>query len=165
MKTYWVTQKLPQTNTANHATFPIRIRKITVQICGNFWVTQWFLKSMLNPGVFSQDPRWPRKAYPLLILKQALFSVYHGGPGSLAGPPGNSPTAGPRLDSVCGLPVRRQYTGKPWPLSRQPSYCNPRKLDGRSKYTVQLYPFQHPFHTLSHVRVLELTCWWASVWR
>ena len=26
--------------TANHATFPIRIRKITVQICGNFWVTQ-----------------------------------------------------------------------------------------------------------------------------
>ena len=24
----------------NHATFPLRIRKITVQICGNFWVTQ-----------------------------------------------------------------------------------------------------------------------------
>ena len=33
---YWVTQKLPQIYTANHATFPIRIRKITVQICGNF---------------------------------------------------------------------------------------------------------------------------------
>ena len=28
---YWVTQKLPQIYTANHATFPIRIRKITVQ--------------------------------------------------------------------------------------------------------------------------------------
>ena len=37
---YWVTQKLPQIYTANHATFPIRMRKITVQICGNFWVTQ-----------------------------------------------------------------------------------------------------------------------------
>ena len=38
--TYWVTRKLLQIYTANHATFPIRIRKITVQICGNFWVTQ-----------------------------------------------------------------------------------------------------------------------------
>ena len=38
---YWVTQKLPQIYTANHATFPIRIRKITVQICDNFWVTQY----------------------------------------------------------------------------------------------------------------------------
>ena len=38
--TYWVTQKLPQIYTANHATFPIRIRKFTVQICGNLWVTQ-----------------------------------------------------------------------------------------------------------------------------
>ena len=37
---YWVTQKLPQIYTANHATFPIRISKITVQIFGNFWVTQ-----------------------------------------------------------------------------------------------------------------------------
>ena len=27
---------LPQIFTANHATFPLRIRKITVQICGNF---------------------------------------------------------------------------------------------------------------------------------
>ena len=38
---FWVTQKLPQIYTANHAIFPIRIRKITVQICGNFWVTQY----------------------------------------------------------------------------------------------------------------------------
>ena len=37
---YWETQKLPQIYTANHATFPIRIRKITVPICSNFWVTQ-----------------------------------------------------------------------------------------------------------------------------
>ena len=29
---YIVTQKLPQIYTANHATFPIRIRKMTVQI-------------------------------------------------------------------------------------------------------------------------------------
>ena len=41
IKIHWVTQKLPQIYTANHATFPIRIRKITVQICGNFWVTQY----------------------------------------------------------------------------------------------------------------------------
>ena len=39
--TYWVTQKLPQIYTAIHTTFPIQIRKITVQICGNFWVTQY----------------------------------------------------------------------------------------------------------------------------
>ena len=37
---HWVTQKLPQIYTANHATFQIPMRKITVQICGNFWVTQ-----------------------------------------------------------------------------------------------------------------------------
>ena len=37
---YWVTQKLPQIYAAHHATFPIRIREIAVQICGNFWVTQ-----------------------------------------------------------------------------------------------------------------------------
>ena len=41
LPTYWVTQKLPQIYTANHATFPIQIRKITLQICGNFWVTQY----------------------------------------------------------------------------------------------------------------------------
>ena len=38
---YWVTQKLLQMYTANHATFLIRIRKIKIQICGNFWVTQY----------------------------------------------------------------------------------------------------------------------------
>ena len=38
--TYWVTKKLPQICTANHATFPIQIRIITVRICGNFWVNQ-----------------------------------------------------------------------------------------------------------------------------
>ena len=27
--------------TANHTTFHIQICKITVQICGNFWVTQY----------------------------------------------------------------------------------------------------------------------------
>ena len=29
--------------TANHTTFQIQIRKITVQICGNFLFTQYFL--------------------------------------------------------------------------------------------------------------------------
>ena len=43
---YWVTQKLLQIYTANHATFPIRIRKITAQICGNFWVTQYIKKGL-----------------------------------------------------------------------------------------------------------------------
>ena len=38
---YWVTQKLPKIYTANHATFLIQIRKITVQICGNLWVPQY----------------------------------------------------------------------------------------------------------------------------
>ena len=52
MTIYWVTQKLLQIYTANHATFPIRIRKITVQICGNFWVTQYgvVLHPDRNPG-------------------------------------------------------------------------------------------------------------------
>ena len=40
-KSYWVTQKLPHIYTSNHANFPIRIRKIPLQICGNFWVTQY----------------------------------------------------------------------------------------------------------------------------
>ena len=40
ISSYWMTQKLPQIYTANHATFPIQIRKITVQICGCFWDTQ-----------------------------------------------------------------------------------------------------------------------------
>ena len=38
---YWVVHRLPQIYTANHATFPIQIRKITVKICGYFWVTQY----------------------------------------------------------------------------------------------------------------------------
>ena len=37
---YVVTKKLPQIYTANHETFPIQIREITVQICGIFLVTQ-----------------------------------------------------------------------------------------------------------------------------
>ena len=38
---YWVTQKLPKIYTAKHATFQIQMRKITVQLCDNFWVTQY----------------------------------------------------------------------------------------------------------------------------
>ena len=50
---YWVTQRLPQIYTANHATFPRQIRKIVVQICGNFWVTQHIYASLLQETVFS----------------------------------------------------------------------------------------------------------------
>ena len=35
---YWVTQKLSQIYTANHATFTRQIRKVTVKSCGNFLV-------------------------------------------------------------------------------------------------------------------------------
>ena len=45
---YWVTQKLPQIYTAKHATFPIQVRKNTVQICGNFWVTQYIEKKVFQ---------------------------------------------------------------------------------------------------------------------
>ena len=48
---YWVTQKLPQIYTANHATFPIQIRKITVQICGNFWVTQYKGQDLVQQNI------------------------------------------------------------------------------------------------------------------
>ena len=41
LSSYWMTHKLPQKYIANHATFPIRTRKIIVQICGRFWVTQY----------------------------------------------------------------------------------------------------------------------------
>ena len=50
--TYWVTQKLPQIYTANHTTFPILIRKITVQICGNFWVTEQVIKDCKRTNSF-----------------------------------------------------------------------------------------------------------------
>ena len=53
MDTYWLTQKLPPIYTANHATFPIHIRKITVQICGNLWVTQYNVGHP-NPPIFLQ---------------------------------------------------------------------------------------------------------------
>ena len=44
IRTYWVVQKLPHIYTANHATFPIQKRTLTVQICGNFWGMQYFIK-------------------------------------------------------------------------------------------------------------------------
>ena len=45
-------QKLPQIYTENHATFPIPIRKITVQICGNFWVTQCYMSKKELPILY-----------------------------------------------------------------------------------------------------------------
>ena len=55
---YWVTKKLLQIYTAKHATFPIRIRKITVQICGNFWFTQ--LSNIAFSQRNSPDSNWVR---------------------------------------------------------------------------------------------------------
>ena len=52
---YWVTQKLPQMYTDNNATFPIRIRKITVHICGNFWVTQYMTNVHSNPDISESE--------------------------------------------------------------------------------------------------------------
>ena len=49
---YCVTQKLPQICTANYATFSIRIHKITVQICGNFWGTFYNIK-MIEPATYT----------------------------------------------------------------------------------------------------------------
>ena len=40
---YWAFHILSQIYTENHATFPIQIDVITVQICGNFWGTQYVL--------------------------------------------------------------------------------------------------------------------------
>ena len=54
--TYSVTQKLPHTYTTNHATFPISIRKITVQICGNFWVTRYVSDSDLKITILNDFP-------------------------------------------------------------------------------------------------------------
>ena len=56
---YWVTQKLPQIYTANYATFPIRIRKITVQICGNFWVIQDEIKMVSLVAFTSMNIEYP----------------------------------------------------------------------------------------------------------
>ena len=57
---YWVTQKLPQIYTANHATIPKRIREITAQICGNFWVTQYirFVKDGQIHGIYIYIIPW-----------------------------------------------------------------------------------------------------------
>ena len=52
---YWVTHKLPQLYTANHATFQIRLRKITVQICGNLLVIQYYVVLVTcRPHLISQ---------------------------------------------------------------------------------------------------------------
>jgi len=57
-----VTQKLTQIDTGNHATFPVKIRKIKVQICGNFWVTQY--------AVNKRGPvRWMRGAAYKLVSR------------------------------------------------------------------------------------------------
>ena len=63
---YWMTQKLPQIYTANHATFQIQIRKITVQICGNFWVTQYISWGCALPPSPELEP-CNRGSYRLLF--------------------------------------------------------------------------------------------------
>ena len=61
---YWVTQRLPQIYTENYATFPIQIQKITVQICGNFWVTQYIC-------VFAVSLTLPH------MMTNPCFTIYH----------------------------------------------------------------------------------------
>ena len=50
-----MTQKLPQIYNANHATFPIRIRKMTVQIFDNFWVTQYTDNMIISVNTLHLD--------------------------------------------------------------------------------------------------------------
>ena len=55
---YWVTFKLPQIFTGNHATFQKQICKITVQIFGNFWVTQYLHLRVADLGLESVQTHW-----------------------------------------------------------------------------------------------------------
>ena len=48
---YWAFHILPQIYTENHATVPIQIDEVTVQVCGNFWGTQ-YLSRRLRPNCF-----------------------------------------------------------------------------------------------------------------
>ena len=52
---YWVTQKLPQIYTSNHATFPIQIRKIQYR----FAVAFGSPSNKLDPGQLHLDPQPP----------------------------------------------------------------------------------------------------------
>ena len=47
--------ELPQIHTANHATFPRQIRKITIQICGNFWGAQEYGHRQTNKQIGDKD--------------------------------------------------------------------------------------------------------------
>ena len=93
-RSYWVTQKLPQIYTANHATFPIRIRKITVQICGNFQVTQYNTFCILlhpppPPLLSSSLPQWTEflTDQKLSSYQTSKFSSCDLSEGSLASSP------------------------------------------------------------------------------
>ena len=44
---YWAVHICSQTYTENHATFPIQIDEITVQICGNFWGSKYVQRENL----------------------------------------------------------------------------------------------------------------------
>ena len=77
--TYWVTQKVPQIYTANHATFPIRIRKITEQIYGNFWVTQ-YLNGKLSTELYMEEESDFQgiditKTYLYIYLHSCLWAI------------------------------------------------------------------------------------------
>ena len=69
MHVYWVTQQLPQIYTANHATFPKKIRKITVHICGNFWITQY------NLNLLSQTTHFVITKILVNILQIKSFTI------------------------------------------------------------------------------------------
>ena len=62
---YWGVHIFAQLYTENHATIPKQIHELTVQICGNFWVTQY------EPHWFSYDDVRERERKWLLISRCA----------------------------------------------------------------------------------------------
>ena len=76
-----MTHKLPQIYTANHAIFPIQIRKITVHICGNFWVTQYQttrennVKNKILPETFLGRVGWHEVFLISIPINTDLFSI------------------------------------------------------------------------------------------
>ena len=75
ISSYWVTKKLPQIYTANHAAFRIHISKITVQICGNFWGTPYYNKqgtSAVLAGKYKKSSPTTKKKIQLFFFHVIL---------------------------------------------------------------------------------------------
>ena len=59
--------------TANHAAFPIRIGKITVKICGNFWVTKYFKHIFTIPTLPSSSDLISLLNHIISFIAKILF--------------------------------------------------------------------------------------------